>query len=460
MSFAEFSKNLKSSFAEGLQLTETGLKKGATRQYNKAQEALAQYLAYDPSQDPGGAVSDQPGTPTYRDLMGMRQEYLNEAKRRMNKAGRMANDIEWQTAADKLWASDLATGFSKYANIAAAALESGDHDTVERALNHAAGLMPSGGAQRFKRNKDGNFEMTVTDETTGKDVEKRIVTPTDLRVLAASAGDPNKFLALSMQLQQNVLLHRKQELEEDKFGHTQDVDERKLGQKDEEIGLKRDEVQIARAAEARQLESARAKAGVDERQVGVAENRLEFDIEQAGRQLDFDREKQADLKAYQEVLGAATTKNADAAMQKAITAQGLSISQGAWYMARTKEAEAQAAFGNAVANQIRQSAETRQTYSFWDRKLNSHIDNLNISNMRFGMLFKEQLRGLATAMFVDDGATVENMDLILQSATGLLQRASEGDTVAIAKIKEVSPLTAFYFETMMGASPARGIPEE
>lgn len=76
------------------------------------------------------------------------------------------------------------------------------------------------------------------------------------------------------------------------------------------------------------------------------------------------------------------------------------------------------------------------------------------------MLFKEQLRGLATAMFVDDGATMENMDLILQSATGLLQRASEGDTVAIAKIKEVSPLTAFYFETMMGASPARGIPEE
>ena len=200
MNFAGFSRNLKTGFAEGLKLTEAGLEKGATRQLNKAQDELAEYLQYDPDTDTGGATSNAPNKPTQRDLLATRKAYQEKyaaAQARLDKAKRMANDVEWSSKADAQWVNDISKGFQKYANQAAAAVERGDMDAAERALNHADGLMPSGGASTFKRNKDGNFEMTSVDEVTGQIIEKRIVTPQDIRMLAAAAGDPAKFLELT-----------------------------------------------------------------------------------------------------------------------------------------------------------------------------------------------------------------------------------------------------------------------
>jgi len=217
MDFSGFSKNLKSGFAEGLKLTEAGLEKGATRQLNKAQDELAEYLLYDPDTDTGGATSSAPKKPTRRDLLATRQSYQEKyaaAMARLGKAKRMANDAEWSSKADAMWANDISKGFQKYANQAAAAIERGDMDAAERALNHADGLMPSGGASTFKRNKDGNFEMTSIDEVTGEVVEKRIVTPQDIRVLAAAAGDPAKFLELTNQQTLITLKRREQAVRE------------------------------------------------------------------------------------------------------------------------------------------------------------------------------------------------------------------------------------------------------
>lgn len=213
MSFAQFSKNLKSGFSEGLQLTEAGLKKGATRQYNKALAQLEEYIAYDPLASPGGAVEGDPATPTSRDVLATRtalQEQVKEASNRMRKAGFMANDMEWREKADQMWAKTVSAGFSKHMSIAAAAIESGDNDAAERALNHAGGLLPSGGAYRFKRNEDGNFVMSGVDEVTGEIVEQKIVTPSDLRLLAASSGDPIKYLEL-LQSESSLYLKRREQ---------------------------------------------------------------------------------------------------------------------------------------------------------------------------------------------------------------------------------------------------------
>lgn len=219
MNFAGFSKNLKTGFAEGLKLTEAGLEKGATRQLNKAQDELAEYLLYDPDTDTGGATSNAPNKPTQRDLLATRTAYQEKyaaAQARLGKAKRMANDVEWSSKADAQWANDISKGFQKYANQAAAAIERGDMDAAERALNHADGLMPSGGASTFKRNKDGNFEMTSVDEVTGEIIEKRIVTPQDIRILAAAAGDPAKFLDLTNKQSLLTLKRREQAAREAK----------------------------------------------------------------------------------------------------------------------------------------------------------------------------------------------------------------------------------------------------
>jgi hypothetical protein len=174
------------------------------RKMGEAEAELAKYMEYDPSKPPStGAIdtgeggTEQPGQPTTRDLLAVR----NELKEQYMAAARLANRSDpaaWREA-EQHWAHQLQSGASASLDKAIAALDNGDWGTVERALNHANGLIPNALLTDVDVADDGTITISGKDELTGEAVEDMTLTKKDLLELKVSMGDPTKALEIMNQ---------------------------------------------------------------------------------------------------------------------------------------------------------------------------------------------------------------------------------------------------------------------
>lgn len=86
--------------------------------------------------------------------------------------------------------------FQQYSSIAKAAVADGDIDAATKAAVKAYSSVPDGQDMKVSKMKDGRYQITITDEATGKTVSKPVLTPQEIGgwAMKVSPGSFDQFI--------------------------------------------------------------------------------------------------------------------------------------------------------------------------------------------------------------------------------------------------------------------------